>query len=128
MGCREVWQGVPTWRLRSVMRHLRVEPGRTLLRIVCIRNTDVETARCTATPYTGSWNRKPAAAVQVRCVATPSAISAAPSAPSASCPSPGLARAIERDSRRSEEHTSELQSLMRLSYAVFCLKTKQQSL
>src|SRR3546814_6970567 len=27
---------------------------------------------------------------------------------------------------RSEEHTSELQSLMRLSYAVFCLKKKQQ--
>src|SRR3546814_9682352 len=26
--------------------------------------------------------------------------------------------------RRSEEHTSELQSLMRTSYAVFCLKTK----
>src|SRR3546814_7424350 len=28
-------------------------------------------------------------------------------------------------SRRSEEHTSELQSLMRISYAVFCLKTKK---
>src|SRR3546814_4767739 len=28
---------------------------------------------------------------------------------------------------RSEEHTSELQSLMRLSYAVFCLKKKQQT-
>src|SRR3546814_2116704 len=27
---------------------------------------------------------------------------------------------------RSEEHTSELQSLMRLSYAVFCLKNKNQ--
>src|SRR3546814_8217408 len=27
---------------------------------------------------------------------------------------------------RSEEHTSELQSLMRISYAVFCLKTRQQ--
>src|SRR3546814_5690888 len=27
-------------------------------------------------------------------------------------------------SRRSEEHTSELQSLMRISYAVFCLKKK----
>src|SRR3546814_9381655 len=27
-------------------------------------------------------------------------------------------------SRRSEEHTSELQSLMRISYAVFCLKNK----
>src|SRR3546814_1772210 len=28
---------------------------------------------------------------------------------------------------RSEEHTSELQSLMRISYAVFCLKTKNKS-
>src|SRR3546814_7991567 len=27
-------------------------------------------------------------------------------------------------SNRSEEHTSELQSLMRITYAVFCLKTK----
>src|SRR3546814_4965363 len=30
-------------------------------------------------------------------------------------------------SPRSEEHTSELQSLMRISYAVFCLKKKTQS-
>src|SRR3546814_3651264 len=29
---------------------------------------------------------------------------------------------VERHARRSEEHTSELQSLMRISYAVFCLK------
>src|SRR3546814_7043781 len=29
------------------------------------------------------------------------------------------------ESRRSEEHTSELQSLMRISYAVFCLKKKK---
>src|SRR3546814_9019929 len=29
-------------------------------------------------------------------------------------------------SARSEEHTSELQSLMRISYAVFCLKKKKQ--
>src|SRR3546814_12124918 len=29
-----------------------------------------------------------------------------------------------RDQNRSEEHTSELQSLMRISYAVFCLKKK----
>src|SRR3546814_6551066 len=28
--------------------------------------------------------------------------------------------------KRSEEHTSELQSLMRISYAVFCLKKKKQ--
>src|SRR3546814_10285014 len=29
--------------------------------------------------------------------------------------------------RRSEEHTSELQSLMRISYAVFCLKNKNHT-
>src|SRR3546814_13069611 len=30
-----------------------------------------------------------------------------------------------REIKRSEEHTSELQSLMRISYAVFCLKKKK---
>src|SRR3546814_4164393 len=36
------------------------------------------------------------------------------------------AKAIESPKTiRSEEHTSELQSLMRISYAVFCLKTKK---
>src|SRR3546814_7839207 len=30
------------------------------------------------------------------------------------------------ESARSEEHTSELQSLMRISYAVFCLKKKKK--
>src|SRR3546814_10006470 len=34
--------------------------------------------------------------------------------------------AIVRDMSRSEEHTSELQSLMRISYAVFCLKKKNK--
>src|SRR3546814_3685301 len=37
--------------------------------------------------------------------------------------SPGNNRA--RRHQRSEEHTSELQSLMRISYAVFCLKKKK---
>src|SRR3546814_3308081 len=32
----------------------------------------------------------------------------------------------KQPSHRSEEHTSELQSLMRISYAVFCLKTKNK--
>src|SRR3546814_4977452 len=38
-----------------------------------------------------------------------------------------LPRAIpaDRARQRSEEHTSELQSLMRISYAVFCLKKKR---
>src|SRR3546814_7839884 len=35
-------------------------------------------------------------------------------------------RAGTARSCRSEEHTSELQSLMRISYAVFCLKKKKQ--
>src|SRR3546814_5377441 len=34
--------------------------------------------------------------------------------------------ALQRHVIRSEEHTSELQSLMRISYAVFCLKKKKQ--
>src|SRR3546814_10777097 len=36
-----------------------------------------------------------------------------------------LARTLTTAMMRSEEHTSELQSLMRSSYAVFCLKTKK---
>src|SRR3546814_7576189 len=35
-------------------------------------------------------------------------------------------RDLARFSTRSEEHTSELQSLMRISYAVFCLKKKKK--
>src|SRR3546814_3988848 len=44
-------------------------------------------------------------------------VEAAPAVEPASAPKP---------SPRSEEHTSELQSLMRISYAVFCLKKKTQ--
>src|SRR3546814_1747146 len=50
-------------------------------------------------------------------------------------PSPALlqGRAVHHQTEnleqhlRSEEHTSELQSLMRISYAVFCLKTKNNT-
>src|SRR3546814_969002 len=38
----------------------------------------------------------------------------------------GLRVTEETERERSEEHTSELQSLMRISYAVFCLKKKKQ--
>src|SRR3546814_1294404 len=34
---------------------------------------------------------------------------------------------LEKEVSRSEEHTSELQSLMRISYAVFCLKQKNNT-
>src|SRR3546814_4305915 len=39
-------------------------------------------------------------------------------------PAPEVNRITDELRRRSEEHTSELQSLMRISYAVFCLKKK----
>src|SRR3546814_5872328 len=39
---------------------------------------------------------------------------------------PAPAKKAEAKPQRSEEHTSELQSLMRISYAVFCLKKKIQ--
>src|SRR3546814_9920490 len=38
-----------------------------------------------------------------------------------------LARDTVAECLRSEEHTSELQSLMRISYAVFCLKKKKNN-
>src|SRR3546814_9837309 len=38
-----------------------------------------------------------------------------------------LTRMLLQATPRSEEHTSELQSLMRISYAVFCLKKKQNN-
>src|SRR3546814_6790620 len=39
----------------------------------------------------------------------------------------GQGHARQRAGYRSEEHTSELQSLMRISYAVFCLKKKKNN-
>src|SRR3546814_8336108 len=58
---------------------------------------------CRSVPST---NRPPAAFTSSRSVSTSALIRASAA------------------SRRSEEHTSELQSLMRTSYAVFCLKKK----
>src|SRR3546814_3423005 len=48
-------------------------------------------------------------------------------APGAAMKSPLAARLRAEAWVRSEEHTSELQSLMRISYAVFCLKKKKQT-
>src|SRR3546814_6215448 len=43
------------------------------------------------------------------------------------CASPSDASPAHDAAARSEEHTSELQSLMRISYAVFCLKKKKKN-
>src|SRR3546814_2335207 len=42
-------------------------------------------------------------------------------------PVPGAGLVLDQKAQRSEEHTSELQSLMRISYAVFCLKKKNRT-
>src|SRR3546814_4662711 len=47
-------------------------------------------------------------------------------APLADTPRRPSPRLLAPNERRSEEHTSELQSLMRISYAVFCLKKKNK--
>src|SRR3546814_4196240 len=58
---------------------------------------------------------------------------ALPRAPGDEVDPPPLRHRLQRDDRpgqgaaRSEEHTSELQSLMRISYAVFCLKKKKKN-
>src|SRR3546814_1155400 len=41
--------------------------------------------------------------------------------------SPAVIVLLRKKPGRSEEHTSELQSLMRISYAVFCLKKKKKN-
>src|SRR3546814_2194176 len=45
-----------------------------------------------------------------------------------SVPPLGISKTTKSSPCRSEEHTSELQSLMRISYAVFCLTKKKQQL
>src|SRR3546814_1803853 len=42
-------------------------------------------------------------------------------------PEPVVGKVVDDQVVRSEEHTSELQSLMRISYAVFCLKKKKNT-
>src|SRR3546814_4714832 len=76
---------------------------------------------------TGSWCG--AADRRARCSSTSfkSEPAAASTMSSTSTRASGAASCRERDRRsRSEEHTSELQSLMRISYAVFCLKKKNK--
>src|SRR3546814_2307515 len=47
--------------------------------------------------------------------------------PDQSCAAADIIATEQLATVRSEEHTSELQSLMRISYAVFCLKKKKQA-
>src|SRR3546814_7447780 len=84
-----------------------------------IRRPPRSTRTDTLFPYTTLFRSRASSSVRCPSPAPGRPISTSPSRIS-SCPSdPATA-----SSGRSEEHTSELQSLMRISYAVFCLKKK----
>src|SRR3546814_2434244 len=59
--------------------------------------------------------------------ARPEPVRVGPEVPGPDEARPGAADPEVQAFRRSEEHTSELQSLMRISYAVFCLKKKKHN-
>src|SRR3546814_4775928 len=72
--------------------------------------------------HAAQWLGGEAALAERDALAAPDALSHCP------CASDALRSAArDHDAGRSEEHTSELQSLMRISYAVFCLKKKKRN-
>src|SRR3546814_10832833 len=93
------------------MAHHRKRVGYTVSAMHITRlSCDTESFSRTVALYGGNHFRRRAALVQQ------------PPDPKAS-----LEPKRDLDLHRSEEHTSELQSLMRISYAVFCLKKKKQN-
>src|SRR3546814_3163935 len=80
-----------------------------------IRRPPRSTRTDTLFPYTTLFRSCPPRYDQQRPSASPDTVHA---------PSPSRSASRNAASSRSEEHTSELQSLMRISYAVFCLKKK----
>src|SRR3546814_5046137 len=70
-------------------------------------------ARSCTTPVARAWKNSSPAASEAKVASSPAAAG-----------SEAGQQAEDEEADRSEEHTSELQSLMRISYAVFCLKKK----
>src|SRR3546814_7850717 len=100
-----------------------------------IRRPPRSTRTDTLFPYTAlfrSPSRSSSAAESSGCTLRPSTLdglflssSTAPIEYLRIAPTPWVSSS-QPSSSRSEEHTSELQSLMRISYAVFCLKKKKK--
>src|SRR3546814_7809109 len=90
-----------------------------------IRRPPRSTRTDTLFPYTTLFRSCPAKSPPASPASTATAFSPSPRSPRANASSNTRASA---GPTRSEEHTSELQSLMRISYAVFCLKTKKQKI
>src|SRR3546814_5747107 len=98
-----------------------------------IRRPPRSTRTDTLFPYTTLFRSRASAARSVAALVAPAAAALRPACGVAALYGPGparghsLARVCQGPSDRSEEHTSELQSLMRISYAVFCLKKKKKN-
>src|SRR3546814_1284393 len=91
-----------------------------------IRRPPRSTRTDTLFPYTTLF-RSPCGAEQPPATSAP-ALSSKLAVDQRLARSHGLATEHLIAQARSEEHTSELQSLMRISYAVFCLKKKRQTI
>src|SRR3546814_7774422 len=90
-----------------------------------LRRPPRSTRTDTLFPYTTRFRSRRRAAVRATCgsATNPTAIRVELPLMNDTNRPPSFRKPIA--STRSEEHTSELQSLMRISYAVFCLKKKQ---
>src|SRR3546814_7095932 len=91
-----------------------------------IRRPPRSTRTDTLFPYTTLFRSGRCSSGSSRTSATSTACWAGCSPPTAGPRSCSTRRSVA-SSQRSEEHTSELQSLMRISYAVFCLKKKKNT-
>src|SRR3546814_6792071 len=102
--------------------------------LVMIRRPPRSTRTDTLFPYTtlfraAAGDRRRPAAQRAHAADPPASAGAAHGAAwldDARLSTGGCGPRIRRRQGRSEEHTSELQSLMRISYAVFCLKKKKK--
>src|SRR3546814_2672767 len=90
-----------------------------------LRRPPRSTRTDTLFPYTTLFRSRHPKPYFISPIAVSAALTSARiSSPDSTC-DPYRARSQARNIFRSEEHTSELQSLMRISYAVFCLKKKK---
>src|SRR3546814_1629706 len=98
-------------------RHARSKVERASIRPLCIRDIRIASARTGASPF---WKFHAARPSTSRHGDT-----SVSGCPGHSTIHSEFSANRTLSARRSEEHTSELQSLMRISYAVFCLKKKK---
>src|SRR3546814_10850774 len=94
-------------------------------------SSDLGDCRCHVAPFAGARSSEASVPCQLapflRALPDRSSAPIPPRAVASSCRSSTAPVASTCTLSRSEEHTSELQSLMRISYAVFCLKKKKKN-